>query len=71
MKKEFQKETYFVHSDDTIFWGIINSAESYGFLEQIGYFYNKDNPVSVIHHYYDPVFINTRNTIVKHIFYFL
>ena len=58
MKKEFQNEIYFVHSDDTIFWGIINSAESYGFLEQIGYFYNKDNPVSVIHHYYDPVFIN-------------
>ena len=39
MKKEFQNEIYFVHSDDTIFWGIINSAESYGFLEQIGYFY--------------------------------
>ena len=58
MKKEFQNEIYFVHSDDTIFWGIINSAESYGFLEQIGYFYNKDNPVSVIHHYYDPIFIN-------------
>ena len=58
MKKEFQKETYFVHSDDTIFWGIINSAKSYGFLEQIGYFYNNDNPVSIIHHYYDPAFIN-------------
>ena len=40
MKKEFLTENYFVHSDDTIFWGIINSAKSYGFLEQIGYFYN-------------------------------
>ena len=40
MKKEFHNEIYLIHSDDTIFWGIINSANSYGFLEQIGYFYN-------------------------------
>ena len=53
MEKKFQHEIYFVHSDDTIFWGIINSANSYGFLEQIGYFYNYDNPASIVHHYFD------------------
>jgi len=40
MGKSFLREKYIVHSDDTIFWGIINSANTYGFLEQIGYFYN-------------------------------
>ena len=58
MKKEFRNETYFVHSDDTVFWGIINFAKSYGFLEQIGYFYNYDNLESKIHHYYDSKYIN-------------
>ena len=58
MKKEFQKEKYYVHSDDTIFCGIINIAKSYGFLEQIGYFYNYDNPNSTIHHYFDPSLMN-------------
>ena len=58
MKKEFQNEIYFVHSDDTIFWGIINSANSYGFLEQIGYFYNLDNPSSIIHNYFNFNFLN-------------
>ena len=30
MNTEFQKEKYFVRSDDKIFWGIINSSNSYG-----------------------------------------
>ena len=58
MKEEFFKERYFIHSDDTIFWGIINSAKSYGFLEQIGYFYNLENPNSIIHHYFDTKFMD-------------
>ena len=58
MEKQFQREKYLVHSDDTIFWGIINSANSYGFLEQIGYFYNSENPTSTIHRYFVPDFIN-------------
>ena len=52
MKEEFHKISYFLHNDDVIFWGIINSANSYGFLEEIGYFYNYENPNSTIHHYY-------------------
>ena len=42
VKKEFYNEDYHMHPDDTIFFGIIHFANSYGFLEQIGYFYNLD-----------------------------
>ena len=65
MSKEFQKEKYIVHSDDTIFWGIICSTNSYGFLEQIGYFYNFENPESIVHHYFD---INMTNLIFRSLF---
>ena len=65
MSKEFQKEKYIVHSDDTIFWGIICSTNSYGFLEQIGYFYNFENPESIVHHYFD---INMINLIFRSLF---
>lgn len=42
MKKELYNMDYHMHTDDTIFFGIIHFANSYGFLEQIGYFYNID-----------------------------
>ena len=65
MSEEFRKEKYIVHSDDTIFWGIICSTNSYGFLEQIGYFYNFENPESIVHHYFD---INMINLIFRSLF---
>jgi glycosyltransferase involved in cell wall biosynthesis len=40
MKKELYNQDYHVHTDDTSFFGLIRFANSYGFLEQIGYFYN-------------------------------
>ena len=46
MNEEFKKERYEVHDDDAVFLGIIKSAESWGFLEQIGYFYNINIPDS-------------------------
>ena len=39
MKEDFSKEIYFINNDDTAMFGLIHVAESYGFLEQIGYFY--------------------------------
>ena len=42
MKKELYNMDYHMHTDDTIFFGIIHFANSFGFLEQIGYFYNID-----------------------------
>ena len=40
MKKEFFEADYHIHTDDTFFFGIIHFVNSYGFLEQIGYYYN-------------------------------
>ena len=39
MKKEYYDADYHINDDDTAFFGIIHVANSYGFLEQIGYFY--------------------------------
>ena len=41
MDKKLYNEDYHIHTDDTAFFGIIRFANSYGFLEQIGYFYNQ------------------------------
>ena len=40
MPNEIYNADYQSHTDDTIFFGIIHFANSYGFLEQIGYYYN-------------------------------
>ena len=42
MKKELYNMDYHIHTDNTIFFGIIHFANSYGFLEEIGYYYNQD-----------------------------
>lgn len=39
MRKDLYYEDYHVNDDDTAFFGLIHFANSYGFLEQIGYFY--------------------------------
>ena len=44
MKKEYYDADYHINDDDTAFFGIIHVANSYGFLEQIGYFYILRNP---------------------------
>ena len=46
MNDEFKNERYEVHDDDALFYGLIKFAESFGFLEQIGYFYNINIPDS-------------------------
>lgn len=43
MKKKFRKERFSIHNDDVACFGIYKIASSYGFLEQIGYFYNRGN----------------------------
>jgi glycosyltransferase involved in cell wall biosynthesis len=46
MNEEFKNERYEVHDDDALFYGLIKIADSFGFLEQIGYFYNINIPDS-------------------------
>ena len=50
MKKEYYELDFRVNDDDTAFFGLIHVAESYGFLEQIGYFYKAKNPT--VNNYY-------------------
>ena len=59
MREEFRNEIYTIHNDDTAFFGLIKVAKSYGFLEEIGYFYNLNNPNSTRQFYYDNNYINT------------
>ena len=58
MNEEFHNEIYVLHNDDTAFFGLIKSAKTYGFLEQIGYFYNLDNPKSTFHFYFEKKYMN-------------
>ena len=58
MPEEFHKETYVLHNDDTAFFGIIKMADSYGFLEEIGYFYNLYNSKSTRHFYFENKYMN-------------
>ena len=43
MRKEFCNQLYFWNDDDTLFFGLLHTAETYGFLEQIGYLYVQKN----------------------------
>ena len=38
-REEFYNQLYFLNSDDTAFFGVLHKANTYGFLEQIGYFF--------------------------------
>ena len=58
MKEEFHNETYVLHNDDTAFLGLIKVTNKYGFLEQIGYFYNLKNPKSTQHFYFEHKYMN-------------
>ena len=42
MSEKFKKERFIIHNDDTACYGIFKTADSYGQLEEIGYFYNRN-----------------------------
>ena len=60
MKKKFRKERFIIHNDETACFGIFKSAYSYGQLERIGYFYNRDNDNSTTKNNFLPENINGR-----------
>ena len=43
MKAKFRNERFSIHNDDTACFGLFRVANSYGFLECVGYFYNREN----------------------------
>ena len=48
MRKELYYEDYHINDEYTALFGVIHYAESYGFLEQIGYFYIARPPGQII-----------------------
>ena len=60
MKKKFRKERFIIHNDETACFGIFKSAYSYGQLEEIGYFYNRENTNSTTKNNFLPENINGR-----------
>ena len=39
MREDFYNQIYYINNDDTVFFGLLYVTETFGFLEQIGYFY--------------------------------
>ena len=64
MKDEFKNELYVLNNDDTAFFGLLHVVESYGFLEDIGYFYIL-RPRGVTYYRNDP---KNTNAIFRSIF---
>ena len=60
MKKKFRKERFIIHNDETACFGIFKSAYSYGQLEEVGYFYNRENANSTTKNNFLPENINGR-----------
>ena len=60
MDKKFKKERFSIHNDDIACFGLFRVATSYGFLEEIGYFYNRGNDESTHKINYKNQYINRR-----------
>ena len=42
MDEKFRKERFIIHNDETACFGLFKTAYSYGQLEEVGYFYNRN-----------------------------
>ena len=58
MNDKFKTDRFTVFNDDTTCFGLFKVAESYGFLEEIGYIYNWDVQGSETHRYKDKSLAN-------------
>ena len=47
IKEKYRKEKIIIHNDEVACFAVFRIANSYGILEQIGYFYNRGNPYSI------------------------
>ena len=60
MKESYRNERFAIHNDELACFGVCKVANSYGVLEQIGYFYNRFNPNSTTKRVYKLENINER-----------
>ena len=54
MDEKYRNERFQLHDDDVCFYGLINVANSYGFLEDVGYKYSIGNPNSTMGSRFNP-----------------
>ena len=60
MKRKFQKERFIIHNDETACFGVFKTANSYGQLKEVGYFYKRDIINSTTKQNFFPKNINGR-----------
>ena len=60
MKKQFRNQRFYMHNDELACFGLFQVANSYGLLDEIGYFYNRFNPNSTTKEIYKLKYINKR-----------
>ena len=60
MHKKYRKERFIIHNDETVCFGIFKTGKSYGQIEEVGYFYNRNSSNSTTKLNFLPENINGR-----------
>ena len=60
MHEKYRKERFVIHNDETVCFGLFKTANSYGQIEEVGYFYNRNNSNSTTTKNFLPENLNGR-----------
>ena len=60
IKEKYRNSRIIIHNDEVACYAIFRVANSYGILEQVGYFYNRENQKSITKQNFKPENINGR-----------
>ena len=60
IKEKYRNSRIIIHNDEVACYAIFRVANSYGILEQVGYFYNRENKNSITKQNFKPENINGR-----------
>ena len=60
IKEKYRNTRIIIHNDEVACYSVFRVAKSYGILEQIGYFYNRENSNSITKYNFKPENINGR-----------
>jgi glycosyltransferase involved in cell wall biosynthesis len=60
IKEKYRNSRIIIHNDEVACYAVFRVANSYGILEQVGYFYNRENQKSITKQNFRPENINSR-----------
>jgi glycosyltransferase involved in cell wall biosynthesis len=60
IKEKYRNSRIIIHNDEVACYAVFRVANSYGILEQVGYFYNRENQKSITKQNFKPENINGR-----------